>query len=164
MKSVYLPTAVTGLLLITGCVAVETPVRTGPVAGVVTAAPAPQTIRIQPELSAAAGPVTPVNAPRGRAVGHLGDYLITLVGRTLYTYASDPKERSVCTGSCAQLFPPYLVSDGGRAGGGATIITRPDGLRQWARNGQPLYVYSGDAQLRDRNGASIPGWRVAPYF
>ena len=46
--------------------------------------------------------------------------------------------------------------------GAWTIITRPDGGRQWAYKGQPVYVFYRDKADGIATGAQlIPGWRLA---
>src|SRR5579872_1350699 len=40
----------------------------------------------------------------------LGSYLVATNGMTLYTYANDSAGKSNCTGTCAAVWPPYVVS------------------------------------------------------
>lgn len=65
-------------------------------------------------------------------------------GMTLYTYAKDPPHASACLGECAAASPPLLASPHAKAYGDWSLIRRPDGSRQWAYRGRPLYTYSKD--------------------
>jgi len=82
-------------------------------------------------------------------------------GRTLYVFAKDAPGKSNCNGTCAQQWPPFIVRDGGAAGGAFAIITRDDGARQWAREGQPLYFFAGDTAPGETKGDGLGGaWSV----
>ena len=78
-------------------------------------------------------------------------------GYTLYVFAPDPLNRSVCTGSCAAYWPP--VPGPATAGPGVTghlgTITRADGSRQATYNGHPLYTYIADAAPGQVRGNDI---------
>lgn len=80
------------------------------------------------------------------------DYLWTRLGdargRTLYTSAADttPGE-SHCVGKCAQEFPPVLAGAGASAFGDWSLVKRPDGERQWAYQGKPLYTFAQETTL-----------------
>jgi predicted lipoprotein with Yx(FWY)xxD motif len=67
-------------------------------------------------------------------------------GLTLYTFAPDKVNKSVCYGDCASYWPP--VPGNMSAGSGVTgkigTITRTDGTTQATYNGHPLYTYIGD--------------------
>ena len=67
-------------------------------------------------------------------------------GLTLYTFAPDKVNKSVCYGDCASYWPP--VPGNMSAGPGVTgkigTITRTDGTTQATYNGHPLYTYIGD--------------------
>ena len=117
-----------------------------------------------PETAAAASPTTsttattttasaPAPVPAAIKVGtsDYGPILFDGRGRALYAFTSDPSGESVCTGDCAAAWPPYLASGRLRAGKGAkqTLLgtaRRPDGSRQVAYGGRPLYYYVGDRE------------------
>ena len=80
-----------------------------------------------------------------RTIG--GKVLLTdAKGLTLYTFAPDKVNKSVCYGDCASYWPP--VPGNMSAGPGVTgkigTITRTDGTTQATYNGRPLYTYIGD--------------------
>src|ERR1700742_2247596 len=62
---------------------------------------------------------------------------VTAKGMTLYTFDKDQPGKSACNGQCATNWPPALVADGSPAAGGWTVVTRDDGLKQWAYKGKP---------------------------
>jgi predicted lipoprotein with Yx(FWY)xxD motif len=78
-------------------------------------------------------------------------------GLTLYWFAPDTRARSVCTGACAQYWPPLT----GRptAGSGVTgrlgMITRSDGSKQVTYDGHPLYTYIADAAPGQARGNNL---------
>jgi predicted lipoprotein with Yx(FWY)xxD motif len=98
-------------------------------------------------------------------VGSLGTILVTAKGYVLYTYKPDPKGKSVCTGSCATLWPPLTTSSASAdiAGGhsGFSVIHRSGGVLQVAYEGKPLYTYSGDTAPLEAKGEGFLGlWYV----
>ena len=79
----------------------------------------------------------------------------------VYTLSKDRGHTSACEGLCALIWPPVLTS--GRPGAGPNIaphalgtIVRPDGSHQVTFNGQPLYLYAGDAYIPGLPGVSGP--------
>lgn len=93
-----------------------------------------------------------------------GGVLVGPNGMTLYTFDRDAAmvNKSVCNGACATNWPPLLASASERAYGDYTIITRDDGMRQWARKGKPLYYWSQDTKIGDRNGDNFQNvWHLA---
>jgi predicted lipoprotein with Yx(FWY)xxD motif len=67
-------------------------------------------------------------------------------GLTLYTFAPDKVNKSVCYGDCASYWPPVPgnVSAGPGVTGKIGTITRTDGTTQATYDGHPLYTYIGD--------------------
>ena len=67
-------------------------------------------------------------------------------GFTLYWFAPDSPNKSVCYGDCAAYWPPVAGNEA--AGPGVTgkigTITRTDGTTQATYDGHPLYTYVGD--------------------
>ena len=87
----------------------------------------------------------------------LGQVLIGPDGRTLYGFTNDVDALSTCYGTCAEAWPPVIVSDDWVAGPGldfgifATTV-REDGQRQLVAGRWPLYYFAGDATAGDVNG------------
>lgn len=83
-------------------------------------------------------------------------------GRALYVYDKDEDGVSKCVGQCVTAWPPLTPAPGAQASGSWTIITRPDGGKQWAYKGRPVYVFFRDKADSIATGAQIiPGWRLA---
>ena len=78
-------------------------------------------------------------------------------GLTIYTFAPDKVNKSVCYGDCATYWPP--VPGNMSAGPGVTgkigTITRTDGTTQATYNGHPLYTYIGDHGPGTASGNNI---------
>lgn len=123
--------------------------------------------------SAIGGPGSPASMQTVLATStnaSLGAYLTAPNGMTLYYYTKDTPNSgtSTCSGQCATLWPPYVVSSTAIAAGtlaGATgtigVITRGDGSLQITYNGWPLYFYSKDAAPGDTTGQAVNGvWYV----
>src|SRR5213592_3626772 len=78
-----------------------------------------------------------------------GSVLFDGRGFVLYGFTRDPRSRSVCTGTCASAWPPYLVKTRATAGPGVRAkllgtTKRRDGKVQVTYAGRPLYYYVGD--------------------
>jgi predicted lipoprotein with Yx(FWY)xxD motif len=90
-----------------------------------------------------------------------GSVLVDSSGMTLYKFSADSAGTSVCTSTCATVWPPLTVPSGttpkGGSGAGGTFatITRSDGSLQVTYNGDPLYTFSGDSAAGDANGQNI---------
>ncbi|HKD97698.1 MAG TPA: hypothetical protein VKB69_08860 [Micromonosporaceae bacterium] len=92
------------------------------------------------------------------ATGSAGTYLTDGRGFALYDFVNDTPTSSTCVGSCATFWPP--VTSPATAGSGVTAslittITRPDGTKQVAYNGHPLYFYNGDSAAGQTNGQGL---------
>jgi predicted lipoprotein with Yx(FWY)xxD motif len=57
--------------------------------------------------SPAAAPVLPANALQVTQNATLGNFIADSQGRTLYIFMNDTNNTSNCTGSCAQIWPPF---------------------------------------------------------
>lgn len=116
-------------------------------------------------LSAQTTAPAPIAHPPQAAPPHpdSSNTLIDANGLALYWYRRDGIGTSVCTTApCTTNWPPFLATPDARAGGDFTIITRPDGSRQWALDGQPLYYWKNDLHAGDRKGDGLAGvWHLA---
>jgi predicted lipoprotein with Yx(FWY)xxD motif len=86
-------------------------------------------------------------------------------GMTLYTYDHDTDQVASCTGDCAKQWLPAIPPPQAVATADWSIVSRADGLRQWAHQGQPLYRAaddSGAGTTNSRISADGP-WRVALF-
>jgi predicted lipoprotein with Yx(FWY)xxD motif len=107
-------------------------------------------------------------------IAKLGAVLVNGNGLTLYRFTPDTTTKVACTGTCASLWPPLVVSGVTRTPTGSAgivglgTIKDPDGSLQVTYRGHPLYTYIGDTKpgsaagqgLKDKWFAVTPG--VAP--
>ncbi len=92
--------------------------------------------------------------------------LTTARGRTLYYRTTDMPPTTVCSGGCASVWPPLLVS-GSSPPTSATSLPGKLSAQADANgtqveyNGHPLYIYSGDTAPGQTTGEGIGGiWHV----
>jgi len=82
-------------------------------------------------------------------------------GMTLYTFDKDTGGKSVCTGQCAENWPPLKAQADDKAEGDWTIVKRDDGTMQWAYKGKPLYYFMKDKAPGDKTGDKMKDvWHV----
>jgi len=102
------------------------------------------------------------NGPGRTSATELGQVLVDENGMTLYTFDPDHAGMSTCTGLCAEAWPPVVAAAAAQETDGFTIILRPNGSRQWAHDGMPLYTYAFDLAPGDIKGDGVDGeWHVA---
>jgi predicted lipoprotein with Yx(FWY)xxD motif len=96
-----------------------------------------------------------------------GTVLANPHGFTVYYYLADKpgSGRSVCTGSCAALWPavigPVRFPAGIKLPGKVGYITRAHGVRQLTIGGRPAYTFAGDSRPGQSNGQGFGGvWYV----
>lgn len=91
-----------------------------------------------------------------------GQVLTDNQGMTLYTSDADKPNISLCNTACARTWVPVAAPRLGVPVGDFSIAERPDGMKQWAFKGRPLYTYAGDVRTGDANGAKVsPAWHEA---
>lgn len=98
------------------------------------------------------------------------DILVDAAGMTLYVFDRDTEGdgSSVCTGDCADAWPPLTVTGEPTAGAGVTAslstFERESGETQVAAGGWPLYYFNSDGEPGDAEGQGVGDvwWVVAP--
>jgi predicted lipoprotein with Yx(FWY)xxD motif len=122
-----------------------------------------------PTSAAAAAPAASGAVVTVASNQKLGQVLADSQGRTLYFFAKDSPGTSTCTGDCATTWPPLtspVASPALPSGvlGELAVISRPDGTKQVAYDGMPLYYYAKDANPGDTNGEGVGKvwWVVTP--
>jgi predicted lipoprotein with Yx(FWY)xxD motif len=85
-----------------------------------------------------------------------GGVMTDSAGMTLYAFDKDASKSS-CSGPCAGIWPPLLVTGDAKASGDWSIVARDDGSKQWAFKGKPLYHYSKDQKPGDMTGDGFNG-------
>jgi predicted lipoprotein with Yx(FWY)xxD motif len=95
----------------------------------------------------------------------LGKVLVDSNGRTLYGFASDMNGTSTCNGSCAQIWPPVIVTPGWTASPAAQAanlhtVKRADGQLQLAAGKWPLYTFASDHARGDVTGQGVENFFV----
>ena len=80
--------------------------------------------------------------------------LVSTSNMTLYTSDRDQagSGKSSCKGDCANNWPPLLVDKNATSYGDFSMITRDDGMMQFAYKGKPLYYFLMDKKPGERNG------------
>ena len=102
----------------------------------------------------------------------LGTFLVDAKGRALYLWNADHGAKSVCSGACAQAWPPLTTTTTPKASGAvkASLLgttKRADGSREVTYAGHPLYYYAGDSTPGQTTGQGSdsfgsPWWVVSP--
>ena len=137
--------------------------------GTTTTGPTPSTPTSAP--TTAATPTTASTFTVQTAQATVNGKTITILtdgqGRTLYYFTPDTASKTVCTGSCAQTWPPLLFTGTGKPTASTAL---PGELEVYANaNGKqviyhdhPLYSYSGDSAAGQTKGEGLFGkWFVA---
>jgi predicted lipoprotein with Yx(FWY)xxD motif len=108
----------------------------------------------------------------GTAHGSAGVYLTGQSGRAVYLWVADSNDKSVCSGACAQAWPPVVTTATPTAGSGVTagdlgMITRAGGQKQVTYKGHPLYYFVADRTAgtdhgQGSNSFGAKWWLVTP--
>ena len=108
----------------------------------------------------------------GLKIDAAGGHLTDGSGRSLYLWVADKGAKSVCTGACAQAWPPLTTKGTPAAGTGVKAgelgtSARAGGGKQVTYDGHPLYYYVGDTAPGKTTGQGSPEfgakwWLVAP--
>jgi predicted lipoprotein with Yx(FWY)xxD motif len=86
--------------------------------------------------------------------------LVAPNGHTLYLFGKDRNDKSACSGSCAQFWPPLLTRSKPTAGPGvkASLLgttKRSNGSLQVTYNRHPLYGFLLDKRAGQTNGEGL---------
>jgi predicted lipoprotein with Yx(FWY)xxD motif len=93
--------------------------------------------------------------------------LVNRKGMTLYSLSVERKGHFICANkTCLSLWKPLTIAKGAVATGAAhlSVVMRPDGRRQVAYRGGPLYTFVQDMHPGDVKGngfKDVGTWRVA---
>jgi len=90
----------------------------------------------------------------------LGMILVAANGHTIYLFGKDRNDKSACSASCAQYWPPMLARSKPTAGAGVQAALlgttkRSNGSRQVTYNKHPLYTYVLDKQAGQTKGQGV---------
>jgi predicted lipoprotein with Yx(FWY)xxD motif len=90
----------------------------------------------------------------------LGMILVAANGHTLYLFGKDRNDKSACSASCAQFWPPLLTRGKPSAGPGvkASLLgttKRSNGSLQVTYNNHPLYGFLLDKRAGQTNGEGL---------
>lgn len=98
----------------------------------------------------------PIDTPAGVSVTKalIGHVVADRKGMTLYV---NPRAAE-CVAECALMFTPVAAPWMAGGEGDWSVMTRPDGLKQWAFRGQALYRYVGDVKPRETSGNGKNGF------
>ena len=98
----------------------------------------------------------------------LGQILTDSKGETVYVFAKETNGKSLCSGSCAGVWPPVPTSGGPKAGTGVDAsklgtTKRSDGSTQVTYDGRPLYTYTADTSPGDTTGNGVNSFGALWY-
>lgn len=106
------------------------------------------------------------------AKGPDGIHLTGESGKAIYLWVADTNGKSVCSGACAQAWPPVIAKATPKASGGAVssdlgTTSRSNGTKQVTYKGHPLYYFVGDTRSgtiagQGSNGFGAKWWLVTP--
>ncbi len=108
-----------------------------------------------------------VQTAQATVSGKTTTILTNAQGLTLYYFTPDTASKTVCTGSCAQTWPPLLFTGTGKptastALPGEVEVYKNANGNQVIYNDHPLYIYSGDSAAGQTSGEGLFGkWFVA---
>ncbi|HTJ97190.1 MAG TPA: hypothetical protein VL381_06955 [Rhodocyclaceae bacterium] len=102
-----------------------------------------------------------VGSTQAQSVATNNGLLTDASGRVLYTFDKDDAGKSNCNGACVGNWPPFFAAADAKGKGDYSVMTRDDGIKQWAFKGKPLYYFTPDTKPGDTNGDGKGGvWHV----
>ncbi|SFM64772.1 Predicted lipoprotein with conserved Yx(FWY)xxD motif [Chitinophaga sp. YR627] len=97
-----------------------------------------------------------------------GAIMTDSTGKTLYFFSNDAQGIPTCKDGCAAVWPTFYVEESALTVDSSlnkadfTTVTRPDGTKQTAYKGWPLYYYAQDAAAGEVKGDNVGTiWFVA---
>jgi predicted lipoprotein with Yx(FWY)xxD motif len=93
-----------------------------------------------------------------------GTALVDSSGLTVYAFNREAAHATPCadSGDCTAHWRPLQAAGIALAAGDFSLISRDDGIAQWAYRGKPLYTFDGDTKPLDVNGIDVdPRFQVA---
>jgi predicted lipoprotein with Yx(FWY)xxD motif len=94
-----------------------------------------------------------------RTIQGVGKVLVSEMGMTLYSPEQEADGHILCTAACTHFWQPLLLSKGAKSltkgpgvPGKLGIVDRPDGTKQVAFDGKPLYQFVEDGSPGDTKG------------
>jgi predicted lipoprotein with Yx(FWY)xxD motif len=93
-------------------------------------------------------------------VPKIGVVLTTGAGLTLYHFTVNPAGKSMCTGACATIWPPYFAPKGAHISGpkgvkGLSLVNVGSGHWQVAFHSAVLYRFEGDTKKGQAKGQGV---------
>ncbi len=108
----------------------------------------------------AASPEVPAEVTIHETPG--GPVFAAPTGMSLYVFDRDTQPNvSTCIGQCAAAWPPLAAPAEAKPIGDWTVVARPDGARQWAYRGRPLYRYAEELKAGGTYGDGGGAWHLA---
>ena len=95
----------------------------------------------------------------------LGTILVNSKSMSLYALSVEKKNHFICTGTCTKTWHPLRSKHKSPTGtvGNLSFLKRPDGTKQVAYKGHPMYTFSGDSKPGQTNGQGfkdVGTWKV----
>jgi predicted lipoprotein with Yx(FWY)xxD motif len=153
---------VIGLVLVMGVSACGGTTSTGSTASTPTTAPT-----TAPTPTPTTASTFTVQTAQATVNGKATTILTNAQGLTLYYFTPDTASKTVCTGACAQTWPPLLFTGTGTPTASTSLpgvlgVFQNANGNQVIYNDHPLYTYSGDSAAGQTKGEGLFGkWFVA---
>ncbi len=116
-------------------------------------------------------PEVGIEAPFGIKVNEVsgvgGVAFTDATGLPLYTFEGDAeRDKNTCTsGPCPNHWHPVRAAQMARGVGDFSVVSRTDGVVQWAYKGKPLYTFDGDTEPGDAAGSNVDKrWSVVMVY
>jgi predicted lipoprotein with Yx(FWY)xxD motif len=94
-----------------------------------------------------------------KTIRGVGTVLVSQTGMTLYSPEQEAYGHILCTAACTRFWHPLVLSKGAKSltkgpgvPGKLAVVDRPDGAKQVAFDGKPLYEFVEDGSPGDTKG------------